>query len=81
MTPAELSSELRAGKKSLILDLRPAEAFAAGHLEGAVHLDLFGISAVDTDEAPLKSFFWIIEHLLGSRGVEEIGRASCRERV
>ena len=70
MTPAELSSELRAGKKTLILDLRPAEAFAAGHLQGAVHLDLFGISAVDTDEAPLKSFFWIIEHLLASRGVE-----------
>ena len=70
VTPAELSSELRAGKKSLILDLRPAEAFAAGHLEGAVHLDLFGISAVDTDEAPLKAFFWIIEHLLASRGVE-----------
>ena len=73
MTPAELSSELREGQQTLlplIIDLRPAEAFAAGHLPGAVHLDLFGISAVDTDEAPLKAFFWIIEHLLASRGVD-----------
>jgi thiosulfate/3-mercaptopyruvate sulfurtransferase len=69
VTPAELSSELLAGNKPLLIDLRPAEAFAAGHLPGAVHLDLFGISAVDTDEAPLKAFFWIIEHLLASRGV------------
>jgi thiosulfate/3-mercaptopyruvate sulfurtransferase len=72
VTPAELSNELRAGTqplRPLMIDLRPAEAFAAGHLPGAVHLDLFGISAVDTDEAPLKAFFWIIEHLLASRGV------------
>ena len=69
MTPAELSRELDSGRKLLLMDLRPAEAFAAGHLPGAVHLDLFGISAVDTDEAPLKAFFWIIEHLLASRGV------------
>ena len=69
VTPADLSSELLAGHEPLLIDLRPAEAFAAGHLPGAVHLDLFGISAVDTDEAPLKAFFWIIEHLLASRGV------------
>ena len=69
VTPAELSQGAKCGKSPLLLDLRPAEAFAAGHLPGAVHLDLFGISAVDTDEAPLKAFFWIIEHLLASRGV------------
>jgi thiosulfate/3-mercaptopyruvate sulfurtransferase len=69
VAPVELSKELSGATKPLLIDLRPAEAFAAGHLPGAVHLDLFGISAVDTDEAPLKSFFWIIEHLLASRGV------------
>jgi thiosulfate/3-mercaptopyruvate sulfurtransferase len=69
VTPAELSSELDSGRKLLLMDLRPAEAFAAEHLPGAVHLDLFGISAVDTDDAPLKAFFWIIEHLFASRGV------------
>jgi thiosulfate/3-mercaptopyruvate sulfurtransferase len=70
VTPAELSDGIGSGRTMLLLDLRPAEAFAASHLPGAVHLDLFGISAVDTDEAPLKAFFWIIEHLLASRGVE-----------
>ena len=56
-------------RKPLLIDLRPAEAFAEAHLPGAVHLDLFGLSIVDTDEAPLKAFFWIIEHLFASRGV------------
>jgi thiosulfate/3-mercaptopyruvate sulfurtransferase len=67
--PEELSRELSSDRRPLLIDLRPAEEFAAGHLPGAVHLDLFGISIVDTDEAPLNAFFWIIEHLLASRGV------------
>ena len=53
----------------LVLDLRPAEAYAAGHIPGAVHLDLFGLSLIDTDPAPLKAFMWMIEHVLASRGV------------
>ncbi len=54
----------------VVIDLRPAEAFAAGHIPGASHLDLFGISLVDTDPAPLTAFLWIINHLLASRGVD-----------
>ena len=69
MRPHELSRELTGEPAPLLIDLRPAEAFAAGHLPGAVHLDLFGLSIVDTDEAPLKAFFWMIEHLLALRGV------------
>ena len=53
----------------LMIDLRPAEAFAAGHLPGAVHLDLFGLSLIDTNPAPLDAFLWIIAHLLTSRGM------------
>ena len=53
----------------LTIDLRPAEAFAVGHLPGAVHLDLFGLSLIDTDPAPLDAFLWMIAHLLTSRGV------------
>ena len=53
----------------LMIDLRPAEAFAAGHLPGAVHLDLFGLSLIDTNPAPLDAFLWMIAHLLTSRGV------------
>src|ERR1041385_2834708 len=73
ITPDELSRELASERKPLVIDLRPAEDFAAGHVPGAVHLDLFGISSIDTDDAPLRSFFWIIEHLFASRGVSNDG--------
>ncbi len=68
--PEALASMLAdASARPTLLDLRPAEQFAEGHLDGAVHLDLFGLSLTDTDPAPLKSFLWIIEHLLAERGV------------
>ena len=69
VTPEELSRECASSQPLLLIDLRPAENYCENHLPGAVHLDLFGISSVDTDPAPLKAFFWIIEHLLASRGV------------
>jgi thiosulfate/3-mercaptopyruvate sulfurtransferase len=69
VTPEDLSRELAVSQPPLLIDLRPAENYCANHLPSAVHLDLFGISSVDTDPAPLKAFFWIIEHLLASRGV------------
>jgi thiosulfate/3-mercaptopyruvate sulfurtransferase len=69
VTPDELSRVLASSRKPLLIDLRPAEHFSENHLPEAVHLDLFGISSVDTDPAPLNAFFWIIEHLLASRGV------------
>ena len=59
-----------AANTPVLLDLRPAEAFAAGHIPGAAHLDLFGLSLVDTDPAPLAAFLWIIAHLLTARGVD-----------
>ena len=71
ITTAALSERLVAGsKRPVLLDLRPAEAFAAGHIPGAVHLDLFGVSLIDTDPAPLAAFMWMIGHLLASRGVD-----------
>src|SRR5687768_14986024 len=69
VTPTDLSHELASARPPLLIDLRPAEDYCENHLPGAVHLDLFGISSVDTDPAPLKAFFWIIEHLLAARGV------------
>ena len=56
--------------RPVLVDLRPAEAYAAGHIPGAAHLDLFGISLVDTDPAPLDAFLWIVAHLLAARGVD-----------
>lgn len=70
LTSAErLASRMEDDQPPLVIDLRPAEAFAVGHIPGAVHLDLFGISLTDTDPAPLRAFCWILEHLLASRGV------------
>jgi thiosulfate/3-mercaptopyruvate sulfurtransferase len=71
ITPAELDGRLRAdgSPAPLVIDIRPAEQFAAGHVPGAVHIDLVGLSLIDTDPAPLRAFLWIIEHLFASRGV------------
>jgi thiosulfate/3-mercaptopyruvate sulfurtransferase len=56
-------------RRPLLLDMRPPEDYAAGHIPGAIHLDLWGVSLIDTDPAPLKAFMWMIEHLLASHGV------------
>ena len=69
-TPDELAAAIKSDRKPLVIDLRPAENFAAGHIPGAVHLDLWGLSLVDTDPAPLNAFMWIVDHLLNLRGVD-----------
>ena len=70
ITTSILSDRLAASPEPLMLvDFRPAEVFAAGHIPGAVHLDLFGVSLIDTDPAPLSAFLWMIGHLFASRGV------------
>lgn len=71
VTPGELSSMLSgAGSiRPLLLDLRPPDAYAAGHIPGAIHIDLWGVSLIDTDPAPLKAFMWMIEHVLAAHGV------------
>jgi thiosulfate/3-mercaptopyruvate sulfurtransferase len=58
----------RAGAVSL-LDLRPAEDFALGHIEGARHLDIYGVSLNDSSDAPLNAFLAIFKTLFGARGV------------
>jgi thiosulfate/3-mercaptopyruvate sulfurtransferase len=53
-----------------VIDLRPAEDFARGRIPGAIHLDLWAFSLNDTDPAPLKSFLWMIAHVLAARGID-----------
>ena len=52
-----------------MLDVRAAEAYSTGHLPEAVQLELWGFSLPDTDDAPLRAFLWMIEHVLALRGV------------
>ena len=70
VSPRELSRMLDGTARPLLLDLRPPEAYTTGHIPGAVHLDLWGLSLIDTDPAPLKAFMWMIEHVLAVHGVQ-----------
>jgi thiosulfate/3-mercaptopyruvate sulfurtransferase len=72
VTPRELSELISepVERRPLILDLRPPEAYAAGHVPGGIHLDLWGVSLIDTDPAPLRAFMWMIEHVLALHGVD-----------
>lgn len=68
-TPEDLKKKL--GSPGLcLIDTRPAEKFAQGHIPGSVHFDLFGLSLIDTSPAPLKAFLSMIQHLLEMRGVD-----------
>jgi thiosulfate/3-mercaptopyruvate sulfurtransferase len=69
ITPGALQQELEGHQPPLLLDVRPAEQFAAGHLAGGFHLDLWGISLIDTSDAPLRAFMWMVGHLFSLRGV------------
>ena len=71
ITPHDLAAELERGApaRPLILDLRPAELFSAGHLPGAIQINRWGRSLTDTDPAPLNAFMWMIEHVLAIHGV------------
>jgi len=66
ITAAELASRLN---DVTLVDLRPAEDFAVGHIAGSTHVDIYGVSLNDSSEAPLNSFLAIFRVLFGSRGV------------
>jgi thiosulfate/3-mercaptopyruvate sulfurtransferase len=69
-TASELQRKLGA-ENLCIIDVRPAEDYANGHIPGATHFDLFGLSLIDTSDAPLKAFMFMIHHVLELRGVNE----------
>ena len=52
-----------------LIDLRPAEDFSLGHIEGSRHLDIYGVSLNDSTDAPLHAFLSIFQTLFGTRGV------------
>lgn len=64
--------QIRLGATDLcLIDVRTAEDYARGHIPGATHFDLFGLSLIDTSEAPLRAFMFMIHHVLELRGVSE----------
>lgn len=66
VTAPELANRL---SDVTLVDLRPAEDFALGHIPGSTHVDIYGVSLNDSSEAPLNSFLAIFRVLFGSRGV------------
>ena len=55
--------------KLVLMDMRPPEAYANGHIPGARSFDIFGISLIDTRPEALDAFLWMIEHLIQAKGV------------
>jgi thiosulfate/3-mercaptopyruvate sulfurtransferase len=55
----------------VLMDMRPPEAYANGHIPGARSFDIFGISLIDTRPEPLEAFLWMIEHLVQAKGVNQ----------
>jgi len=60
----------RKGDDLVLIDARPAPDFCAGHIEGAAHFDLYGVSLNDTRPAPLAAFTWMFAYLMEIRGVD-----------
>lgn len=69
LTPRELTESLAGPRPPLVIDARPAHEYARGAIDGAVHLDVWGVSLIDTSPAPLAAFMWMIGHLFANRGV------------
>jgi thiosulfate/3-mercaptopyruvate sulfurtransferase len=68
--PRDLQAEVAGARPPLVIDARPAHEFARGQIPGARHLDLWGVSLIDTSEAPLRAFAWMIGHQFALRGVQ-----------
>lgn len=65
----ELKSNL--GDKSFcIVDTRPTHEYLRGHIPGALHLDLFGLSLINTRKEMFDTFMWMIAYLFQQRGLD-----------
>jgi thiosulfate/3-mercaptopyruvate sulfurtransferase len=53
----------------VLMDMRPPEAYANGHIPHARSFDIFGVSLIDTRKQALEAFLWMIEHLIQAKGV------------
>lgn len=71
-TPQQLRDRIgdRKGDDLVLIDTRPAPDFCAGHIEGAAHFDLYGVSLTDTRPEALAAFTWMLAYLMEIRGVD-----------
>ncbi len=52
-----------------IVDTRPTHEYIRGHIPGALHLDLFGLSLINTRKETFDTFMWMIAYLFQQRGL------------
>ncbi|MDP7392376.1 MAG: rhodanese-like domain-containing protein, partial [Alphaproteobacteria bacterium] len=52
-----------------VVDVRPGERYAMGHIPSAKHYAIYAVNCDDTDDGPLNSFVRMWAFLLGNRGV------------
>ena len=64
VTPAALAKMLEGAGATppLVLDTRAPEHYTAGHIPGAIHIDLWGVSLIDTDQPVLVPIGGEIRH-------------------
>ncbi|MXV75473.1 hypothetical protein F4Z99_14535 [Candidatus Poribacteria bacterium] len=65
----ELKRTLNDGK-FCIVDTRPTYEYIRGHIPGALHLDLFGLSLIDTRKETFDAFMWMMAYLFQQRGLD-----------
>lgn len=53
-----------------IVDTRPTHEYIQGHIPGALHLNLFGLSLINTGKETLDSFMCMIAYLFQQRGID-----------
>ena len=53
-----------------IVDTRPTYEYIRGHIPGALHLDLFGLSLIDTRKDTFDTFMWMMAYLFQQRGLD-----------
>lgn len=53
-----------------LVDTRPTHEYVAGHIPGALHLDLFGLSLINTRKETFDTFMWMIAYLFQQRGLD-----------
>lgn len=53
-----------------IVDTRPTHEYVLGHIPGALHLDLFGLSLINTHKEMFYAFMWMIAYLFQQRGLD-----------
>jgi len=53
-----------------IVDTRPTHEYLSGHIPGALHLDLFGLSLINTRKETFDAFMWMIAYLFQQRGLD-----------